>query len=219
MIRLHHCPGTRSVRSLWLLYELGVDFELVTLPFDKTLRQPAHLALNPAGRVPALELGGTALFESGAIAEVLCERFSPAGLGRPVGHPERAAWLQWVHFAETVSQHCANLTQQHLMLREDHMRSPILTQLEARRLGKTFGVIEAAVQGSDYLLSEFSAADIGAGQAVEMGRHFVRLADYPALGRWFDRLLARPAFARALEGAGGFYARDFYPPLEDPAGS
>ena len=213
MIRLHHCPGTRSVRSLWLLYELDVPFELVTLPFDRTLRAPAHLALNPAGRVPALEIDGRALFESGAIAEVLCERYSPDGLGRPVDHPERMDWLQWLHFAETMSVHCQILTQQHIVLREDHMRSPILTQIEAKRLANTVGVVEAALRG-DYVLSDFSAADIGLGQAVEMATRFVRLDPFPAVRDWHARLRARPAFARAMDGAGVFYRKDFYPPLD-----
>ena len=212
-IRLHHCPGTRSVRPLWLLYELGVEFELVTLPFDRTLREAAYLALNPAGRVPALEIDGRALFESGAILQVLCERFSPDGLGRPVDHPERMDWLQWLHFAETISGHCQNLTQQHLMLREDHMRSPILTQLEAKRLANTIRAVEGALVG-EHVLGGFSAVDIALGQAVEMGRHFVRLEPFPKVAAWFDRLAARPAFARAMEGAEGFYGQAFYPPLE-----
>ena len=75
MIRLHHCPQTRSMRALWLLHELGVEFEVQEWPFDKTLRSPEFRALNPAGRVPALELDGEAIWESGAMLELLCERF------------------------------------------------------------------------------------------------------------------------------------------------
>ena len=213
MIRLHHSPGTRSVRSLWLLEELGVDYELIVVPFDRTLRSPEYLALNPAGRVPALEIDGRALFETGAIAEVLCERFSPDGLGRTADHPERLDWLQWLHFAETVSVHCQILTQQHIVLREDHMRSPILTQIEAKRLANTVRAVEGALRG-DYLLSDFSAADIALGQAVDMATRFVRIGPFPKVGNWLALLRARPAFARAMDGADGFYAREFYPPLE-----
>ena len=213
MIRLHHSPGTRSVRSLWLLEELGVDHELIVVPFDRTLRSPEYLALNPAGRVPALEIDGRALFETGAIAEVLCERFSPDGLGRTADHPERLDWLQWLHFAETVSVHCQILTQQHIVLREDHMRSPILTQIEAKRLANTVRAVEGALRG-DYLLSDFSAADIALGQAVDMATRFVRIGPFPKVGSWLARLRARPAFARAMDGAEGFYPREFYPPLE-----
>ena len=218
MIRLHHCPGTRSMRTLWLLHELGVDFELVTWPFDKTLRGPEFKALNPTGRVPALELDDAVIVESGAIAEVLCERFSPDGLGRPPGHPERAKWLEWVHFAETISQHCANLTQQHLMLRDDAMRSPIIMQLEAKRLAVTLATVDAALADRDWLLAGgFSAADVGVGQAVEMGRRFVDLSAFARLSAWFARIADRPAFRASLPQGAGLYDRDFYAPWPLPA--
>jgi glutathione S-transferase len=81
MIRLHHVPQSRSMRTLWLLHELAVEFEVVEWPFDRTLRSPEYLALNPAGRVPALELDGRTIWETGAITEVLCERFPETGHG------------------------------------------------------------------------------------------------------------------------------------------
>ena len=114
MITLHHCSQTRSMRSLWLLHELGVEFRVVEHAFDKSLRQPEYLMLSPAGRVPSLEIEGERMFETGAITQYLCERFSPDVLGRSPGSPDRMAWLVWVHFAETLSQHTAALTQQHV---------------------------------------------------------------------------------------------------------
>ncbi len=213
MIRLHHCPQTRSMRSLWLLHELGVDFDVVEYPFDKTLREEPYRSLNPTGRVPTLEIDGVVLTESGAIAEYLCELFPQAGLGRDPSHAERPMWLNWIHFAETISQHTAALTQQHVALYDDTMRSPIVMQLEAKRLAKTLGTIEARLEG-DYLLSDFSAADIGVGQAVYMARHFVALDAFPKVSEWFARLQARPGYLRALPEGPGLYARAFYPPWE-----
>ena len=96
MIRLHHCKGTRSDRTLWLLYEIGVDFDLVVHPFDKTLRAPDYAALNPAGRVPALEIDGAVMTETGAIAEYLCETFPECGLGRFAG--DGTAAIGWCGF-------------------------------------------------------------------------------------------------------------------------
>ena len=213
MIRLHHCPQTRSMRSLWLLHELGVEFDVVTYPFDKTLREEPYRSLNPTGRVPTLEIDDVVLTESGAIAEYLCERFAQAGLGRDPSHAERAMWLNWIHFAETISQHCAALTQQHVALYDDNMRSPIIMQLEAKRLAKTLATVEQGLQG-DYLLSDFSAADIGVGQAVYMARHFVTLDALPRVAAWFARLEAREAYQCALPDGPALYARDFYPPWE-----
>jgi len=213
MIVLHHCPETRSARVLWLLHELGVPFEMVVHPFDKALRAPDFLALSPAGRVPALEIDGQVLFESGAILEYLCERFPGPGLGRAPGHPERAEWLVWVHFAETISQHSAALTQGHIVLREDWMRSPTVLRLEARRLEKCFAALEGRLAGGAFLLEGgFSAADVAVGQAVAMARHFARVEPFAALAAWWDRIAAREGFVRAQPGPGEarLYARDFY---------
>lgn len=213
MIILHHCVQTRSMRTLWLLHELGVKFTVVEHAFDKSLRAPEYLALNPAGRVPALEIDGRVLFETGAITEYLCERFPEAGLGRVAGDDQRADWLIWLHFAETISQHSAALTQQHIALYDDMMRSPIVMKLEAARQGKCFEVLEARLRGRDYLLdSGFSAADVSVGQAIYMARHFTRIEPYPALTDWYGRIIVRAAFKESLPRAGSalLYPQEFY---------
>jgi len=216
MIRLHHCHQTRSMRSLWLLNELGLDFEVVLHGFDKSLRSPDYLALNPIGRVPALELDGKVLWETGAITQVLCERFSPDDMGRAPGHRERAQWLIWVHFAETLSQHSAALTQQHIAIYDDAMRSPVVMKLEAKRLGKCYAALEGRLGGRDYLLDGFSAADISVGQALYMARHFAGIEAFSALADWYKRIAARPAFKASLppEGATLLWPREFYEPWD-----
>ncbi|RFU13543.1 glutathione S-transferase family protein [Rhodobacteraceae bacterium W635] len=217
MIRLHHVPQSRSMRVLWLLNELGVPYEVQVWPFDKTLRSDDYRSRNPAGRVPALEIDGTCWWESGAITELLCERFPEAGMGRAPGHPDRAQWLIWVHFAETISQHVAALTQQHIMLRADAMRSATVMQLEAKRLEKCFAAIDGRLSGRDLLLDGgFSAADISVGQAVYMARHFARIEPFPALQGWYERITARPGFALACpnEAQARIYTQAFYAPWE-----
>ncbi len=217
MITLHHVPQSRSMRVFWLLNELGVEFQVVEYPFDKSLRSPEFLSLSPAGRVPALEIEGERMFESGAMVEYLCEKFPEAGLGRGPGEMDRMAWLVWVHFAETVSQHVAILTQQHIMLYEDSMRSPTVMKLEAARLKKCYGAIEARlstpVENRDYLLtSGFSACDICVGQAVYMARHFAALEGFPETEAWYARITSRPGFEAALPRPDSalIYDRPFY---------
>ena len=217
MIRLHHCPQARSMRSLWLLHELGIEFEVVLHGFDKSLRDADYLEKSPAGRVPALEIDGEAVFETGAIAEVLCERFSPDVLGRPAGHSERAQWLIWIHFAETITQHAAALTQQHVALREDHMRSPYVMKLEAARLLKCYGALEARLAGREYLLDGgFSAADVSVGQAVYLARFFARLDGFAAVEAWYARITAREAFDASLPHTGKIFEGEFFEPWPLP---
>ncbi len=219
MIRLHHCHQTRSMRVLWFLNEIGVDFELNVHPFDSTLRQPEYLALNPVGRVPAIEIDGLVMFESGAILEYLCDLFPESGLGRAPGDPERAEWLVWLHFAETISQHCANLNQQHNFIYPPEARSPVVMKLEAKRTEKCFAALDAQLaDGRSYLLaSGFSAADVAVGQAVYMVSHFVRTDDFPHLSAWFARLKERPAYMNSLPKAGDslMLEKSFYPPPTD----
>lgn len=216
MIRLHHAHQTRSMRTLWLLHELGIEFETAIWRFDQSLRSDEYLALNPAGRVPALEIDGGIMFETGAITEYLCERFPDAGLGRVGGHPDRMAWLTWLHFAETITQHTAALTQQHIVLFEDSMRSPTIMKIEAKRLTKCYEALEGVLggEGRDYLLpSGFSAVDVACGQAVYAGQFYARLEAVPSVAAWYERLAARPAFQAALPPEGqGIYAQPFYPP-------
>ena len=131
------------------------------------------------------------------------------------------AWLVWVHFAETLSQHSAALTQQHVILYEDAMRSPLVMRLEAARIGKCLAAIEARlstpVENRDYLLTGgFSACDIAVGQAVYMATHFARLDGFPETAKWYARITARPAFRKALPGPDSplLFERDFYEPWE-----
>jgi len=214
MIRLHHCAQARSFRTLWLLHEMGLEFGIERHGFfDKSLRAPGYLALSPAGRVPALEINGRVLFESGAITEYLVETRPDLGLGRLPGDPERADWLEWLHFAETIGQHLANLTQHHIALREPWMRSPTVMRLEARRLEKVLEVVERVVAQQAYLLgSGFSAVDTNIGYGVHIARRFVPAQGLPALQAYYDRLLARPAFRAALaeDGEPEIYTQPFY---------
>ena len=200
--RLYHCPEARSMRSLWLLHELGLDFELVELGFDmKSLRSPEYLAIHPLGRVPCLVDGERVVFESGAICQYLCETYDDGTLHRAPGHPERAEWLQWVHYAETIAVHGASLVQQRVFIAPNE-RSEAVRNLESRRLGKALGVIDDRLADRDYLLkSGFSAVDTGVGYSVHLAGKFVPLDPFPRVVAYYERLRARPAFQASLRSS------------------
>lgn len=210
MITLHHAPQSRSFRILWFLHEAGLDHEVRYHSFaGKALRDPAFLALSPAGRVPAVEVDGGALFESGAILEYLCETRAPA-LGRASGTPERGKYLEWLHYGETIAQHLAQLTFHHIALRPAD-RSPVVQKLEALRLRRVLEGVETALNG-EYLLDGFSAADIMVGSSAMIGARFVRLDGLPRVQDWIARLKARPAFgaAEAVDGTAELYLKEYY---------
>ncbi|MGI9412192.1 MAG: glutathione S-transferase family protein [Hyphomicrobiales bacterium] len=198
-LKLYHCHEFRSVRSLWLMHELGLDFELQIIPVGPALRNPDYLALHPLGRVPCLVDGDLTLFESGAICQYLCETYDDGTLGRPVGHPERSEWLQWLHFAETISVHGSTLTHQNVFLRDDAQRSPYLQKLDTRRLEKCFEVLDTVLTDRDHMLaSGFSAADTMIGFSVYQGAFFTTLGNHANLEAYYQRISSRPAFEAAM---------------------
>lgn len=212
MIRLHHCAESRSMRVLWMLHELGLDFELVVHPFGRALRNSEYLALHPAGRVPALEIDGGVIFESLGALQYLAERHPESGLaGRGID------WLNWLNFAETISQHSAALTQQHVALYPPEIRSSVVCKIEALRLGKTYAALAGRLDGHEYLLGDFSAADIAVGQALYMAKHFTKLEGYEVVSAYYQRISEREAFQKSLPQPGEalLYAQDYYEPIND----
>jgi glutathione S-transferase len=100
MLTLFYAPLSRSSRIMTLIEELGiagkVDPRRVDIVrFDGSgRRDPANA--HPEGKVPLLIHDGTEVWESTAIALYLTELFPDAGLGRPIGHPERGPLLSWL---------------------------------------------------------------------------------------------------------------------------
>mgnify|MGYP006304984097 FL=1 len=191
------------MRVLWLLEEMGLDFELVELDFSmESLRAPEYLEISPLGRVPCLVDGTTRVFESGAILQYLCETYddvsAPCGLlHRGPGDPERVEWLQWLHYAETVAVHGASLVQQSVFVKPED-RSPVVQKLESRRLLKALEVIDLHLADRDFLLaSGFSAVDVAVGYSVHLGAKFVSLDELPRVTDYYARLRERPAFQRS----------------------
>ena len=213
MITLHHVPFSRSFRVLWLLEELGLSYWLKRYSIrDGSLRDPAFLALSPAGRVPALEMGGEVFFESGAIVQILCEREQSA-LAPVPGSTERGRYLEAVGYAETMASLIEQLNMQHVFLRNPADASPVVIKLTTARLAATLKGMEALLTHDHLLPSGFSAADTMIGFNLLAAPYFVHLEPFPRLRAYRDRLEARPAFqaAQAKEGKQDFYDRDFYP--------
>jgi glutathione S-transferase len=199
MLTLYHCPETRSMRSLWLLHEIGVPFQLIEMPFDlKWTRSAEYLAIHPLGRVPCLVDGELKLFESGAITQYLCEQVPESGMGRAVGHADRYAWLQWIHYSETIAVHGAALVQQlHFIAPAE--RSAAIGKLEGRRLEKAIQVVETELRDREYLLaSGFSAADISVGYSLHLSARLTDLHQFPRVEAYYGKLSARPAFRASL---------------------
>jgi glutathione S-transferase len=102
MIVVHHLNNSRSQRVLWLLEELGLEYEVKRYQRDpKTMLAPASLkAVHPLGKSPVITDGANTIAESGAIIDYLVERYGNGRLVPAAGTPEKLRWTYWLHFAE-----------------------------------------------------------------------------------------------------------------------
>jgi glutathione S-transferase len=212
-VTLHHVPFSRSFRVLWLLEELGLEAEVVSYAIgDGSMLKGALPGLSPAVRVPALEIDGTALSESGAIVQYLCETRG-AALDRAPGHAERARYLEWIGFAETMASLIEQLNLNMVFLRPPARPSRVVVKLNVARLKGTLAGMEARM-GADWLLpGGFSGADVMMGFNLFAAPYYVEMDGFPKLCAYRERIEARPAYqrARAKDGPQRFYDRAFYP--------
>ena len=214
MIRLHHVPWGRSFRVLWLLCEMGTPpAEIIRYRIgERAMREPGLMDVSPAGRIPALEIDGITIFESGAIVQYLCETRSDHGFGRGPGDADRVRFLEAIGFAETQASLIEQLNLNHLFLRPPAKPSPTVVKLNTLRLADTLRALEGMVAGETFLPTGFSGADAMLGFNLFAAPYYVRMAPYPRLRAYWAALQARPAFRQAaeIEGPQAFYARDFY---------
>ncbi len=197
MLKLYHAPMTRSIRIYWLLEELGVPFELAVVPFT-----PPKLPFSqpvPYGKFPAIEDGEVTMCESGAILEYILERYGRGKLTPKPGTAERAAFLQWVHFSESVTMPLGDIVR-HTIFKPEAERIPAVVEDARARAAAGFSVVERALDGKPYLLGdEFSAADVMMGVTLLVARRLKVLDErFPLLGSYLARLEARPAFRKAV---------------------
>lgn len=200
-LTLHHAPGSRSTRVLWLLREMGLAHELAQKPLMDWVADRNYRQTNPSGRVPCLLVDGIARFESLALMQTLLETHQPESpLWRAPGHAERADLLQWMQYGETLAVHVQNLNQQLHFIRPPEARSAATVKLEVVRLGRALAPVEQALQEREFLLpGGFSAADIALGYAVAVSQMFRPLTDQPKLLAYAQSLARRPAAAGLLD--------------------
>jgi glutathione S-transferase len=200
MLKVHFAPNSRAGRIVWLLEELELPYEINKMAFHpKDLKSDEHRQRHPLGRVPVLEDGDLMLFESGAIVEYVLERHKNGGLKPAVDAAEFPAYLQWFHYCEGMVMPPVNtIVVQTILLPPDRRDQTVLEQAQ-RLLGKAMAPIDEALAGKDYLIGDFSAADIMLGHASFMSNRMGCVSEEQKnIKGWLARIEARPAFQTAI---------------------
>ena len=200
MLKLHFAPNSRAGRIVWLLEELGLPYELNRMDFHpKDLKSDEHRARHPLGRVPVLEDGDITIYESGAIVEYVLERHKNGGLKPAVDAPEYPAYLQWFHYCEGMVMPPVNtIVVQTVLLPPERRDETALSQAQ-RLLTKSLEPVNEALAGKEYLIGDFSGADIMLGHACFMANRLGCVTDEMThLKAYVERVAARPAFQKAM---------------------
>lgn len=196
MLKLHHAPNSRAGRIVWLLEELGLDYELNAMAFHpKDLKSDEHRARHPLGRIPVLEDGDVMIYESGAIVEYIIARYTDGALKPGVESVLFPQYLQWFHYCEGMVMPPVNtIIVQTLLLPIERQSKEVLEQAQ-RLLSKAVAPVNENLEGKDYLIGDFSAADIMLGHACFMSNRLGCVPDDMVhLKAYVERLQTRPAF-------------------------
>ena len=198
MLKIYHVRGTRSVRPLWLCYELNLPVAIEPVDFSPEYRNsPAWRAISPAGKVPVMTDGDMTMFESGAMVDYILERFGHGRLRPPPGTPESAIHHQWCWFSEATLARPLGIHR--LLTSKGQSLDAVVAEAE-QKARDCLAVVEHAVSDRDYLMgSQFDAADIMMGYSLELAANLKVLDDrYPNARAYLERLKRRDACKRAM---------------------
>ena len=199
MITLYGFPRTRSLRISWLLEELGLEWHYSLVNFNKgEHRSPDYLAVNPAGKVPALTDGKLTLLESGAICLHLAEKYGSHWLPQP-GTDDAARHHQLLIYTLCELEQPLWTIGKHKFALPEEQRVPAVLDTAAWEFARAVSLIEPWVPEQDYLLGENpTVADILLAHTLNWAHGFkMPLPD--KLENYRLRLSRRPAMGRALQ--------------------
>lgn len=219
MIIVHHLNNSRSQRVLWLLEELGLDYQVKRYERDrKTMLAPPELrAVHPLGKSPVITEDGLVLAESGAIIEYLVEKHGHGRLAPLPGSEDRLRYTYWLHYAEGSAMPPLLLTLIFSKIR--HSPAPFFVRPIVKgiadkvmdgfvrpQLKAHLDFMEGELGKSRWFAGdEFSAADIQMSFPIEAASARGMLdAGRPLLAAYLERIRARPAYASALERGGPY---------------
>lgn len=200
MLTIYHAPMTRGLRVIWLCHELGVDIDVKNIDFSPAYRASDEWrAMSPTGKVPVLTDGEVTMYESCAMVQYVLDKYGEGRLQPPIGSPEGALYHQWCWFAEATFARPVGDLIHHTKLRAPEDRIAAVVPDAIARATLCLNAVEAHLEGRDYLLDDFGAADIVMSWTLLCGV----AAELPMDGSartlaYLDRLKERPGLKHAM---------------------
>jgi glutathione S-transferase len=191
-IVFHHHPMSRGRIVHFMLEEVGAPYRIELRSFEKRdHKSPEYLAINPMGKIPAIEHRGTVVTEAAAICAYLADAFPAARLAPAFDDPARGTYLRWLFFAAA----CFEPAMVDRMLNRPPPEQP--GRMGYGTYEQTLGVLESALAPGPFLLGDrFSAADVYVGSTIGFGFRSQSVEPRPVFLAYNTRVNERPAFKR-----------------------
>jgi glutathione S-transferase len=191
-------PRDCSGKVRWLLEELNVPYNLIGLDWKSgDLKTAEYLEKNPIGQVPVIEDGDVTLFESYGIVAYLADKYLEKGLAPKFEDSKaRGRYYQWLFFAVDTADDFftrffnleKSFTEHYKKNWEEYIRD---------KTQKVLGAVEKQLDGKEYILGGFSAADTALGYSLWSVSDESFFGDFPRTKAYFERLKKRPAAVRS----------------------
>lgn len=197
-IQLYHCQGARSLRPLWTLEEMGLEFELITMPFPPRYLHKEYLEVNPLGTVPCMVDGDVKMTESAGICQYLVDRYGPTELGVEHDHPDYGAYLNWLHRSDATLTFPQTLVLRYTRLEPEERRNPQVAE-DYRKwfLGRMRCVEEATAHREFLCAGRFTIADVCVSYAIHLALSLgIDEVLTPNTRRYWEGVSQRPAYQR-----------------------
>lgn len=200
-MKLFHCYNSRSLRPLWCLEEMGLDYELEIMPFPPRFEREGYLDINPLGTVPAFTDGGITLTESTGICQYLVQKYGPTPLAVTPNEPEYGDFLNWLYRSDATFTFPLALILRYTKLEPEERMNPQVVEDYTIWFFSRIRAVEAALDGKEFLVADrFTIADIAVGYALHFGMRLGLSERYkPNTTRYLQALLQRPAFQRTQD--------------------
>ena len=199
-MQLYHCADARSLRPLWTLEEMELQYELINMEFPPRATYPAYLDLNPLGTVPTFVDGDLTMTESSGICHYLVEKYGPTPLALAVDEPAYGEWLNWLYRSDATLTFPQTIVLRYTRLEPEERQLPQAAEDYAIWYHSRLRCVETALDGGrDYLVADrFTIADIAVAYALFLGTTLGLDDRYkPNTRRYLAAMMEREGFQSA----------------------
>ena len=199
MIKIYGTENSRAVRPNWTAEEMGLDYELIMMPFPPRVFMKEYLDINILGTIPFMIDGEVEMTESVAISQYLVEKYGPTDLQVRSNEQDYPQYLNWLFHSD------ATLTFPQTVVLRYMFQEPGVADAAVEGYSRWFvsrlKLLEKSLEGKDFLCSNrFTLADICVSYAINLaGALDIKQALKPNIKRWSENLFSRPAFIKSKE--------------------